>query len=46
VRIADWKIMKVAAPRPCEVRGIDEPPRTIDELAAGSISGGPGRLFH
>jgi hypothetical protein len=45
VRITEPKIMKVVAPSALG-SGIDELPRTVDELAAVSISGGHGVLFH
>jgi hypothetical protein len=45
VRITEPKIMKVVAPSALG-SGIDELPRIVDELAAVSISGGHGVLFH
>jgi hypothetical protein len=45
VKITEPKIMNVAAPAALGP-GIDELPRTVDELAAVSISGGHGVLFH
>jgi hypothetical protein len=47
VRIADGTIMKVTGSPAARCHG--EPtsrPRMVDELAAVSISGGPGGLFH